>query len=136
MPLGNLGRSMLQFKCAGFKFEQEFYIVEHMAHQILIGLNCMLENKVNLQVGERTLLFGDNSSCDLFLRDSSFMYHGVVSLSEDLDVPAGHKAICPAKVKNLFVDEYILELNHYLSEKVVVVVRVVVRLVCQIVCKL
>ena len=106
MPLGILGRSKLQFECAGLKFEQEFYIVEHMAHEILIGLNWMLENKVNLQVGERKLLFEDGSSCDLFLRDASLMYPGVVefSLSEDLDVPAGHEVVCPAKVKNPFVE--------------------------------
>ena len=88
MPLGILGRSILQFECAGIGFEQEFYIVEHMAHEILIGLNWMLENKVDLQVGARKLLFGNGNSCDLFLYDSSFMHPGVVSLCEDLEVPA------------------------------------------------
>ena len=97
-----------------------------MAHEILIGLNWMLENKVNLQVGERKLLFEDGSSCDLFLRDASLMYPGVVFLSEDLDVPAGHEVVCPAKVKNPFVEECILEPNGYLSDKRVVVARVVV----------
>ena len=133
MPLGILGRSILQFECAGIGFEQEFYIVEHMAHEILIGLNWMLENKVDLQVGARKLLFGNGNSCDLFLYDSSFMYPGVVSLCEDLEVPAGHEVICPANIGNPFVDECILEPNGYLSEKGLVVARVVVSPVHQIV---
>ena len=126
MPLGIFGRCVLPFECAGLKFEQEFYVVEHMAHEILIGLNWMLENKVNLQVGERKLLFEDGNSCDLFLYDSSFMYPGIVSLGEDLELPAGHDVVCPAKIRNPFVDECILEPNGYLSEKGVVVARVVV----------
>ena len=133
MPLGILGRSILQFECAGIGFEQDFYIVEHMAHEILIGLNWMLENKVDLQVGARKLLFGNGNSCDLFLYDSSFMYPGVVSLCEDLEVPAGHEVICPANIGNPFVDECILKPNGYLSEKGVVVARVVVSPVHQIV---
>ena len=55
MPLGILGRCVLPFECAGLQFEQEFYVVEHMAHEILIGFNWMLENKFNLKVGERKL---------------------------------------------------------------------------------
>ena len=110
MPLGILGRCVLPFECAGHKFEQEFYVVEHMAHEVPIGLNWMLENKVNLQVGERKLLFEDGNSCDLFLYDSSFMYPGIVSLGEDLELPAGHEVVCPAKIRNPFVDECILSL--------------------------
>ena len=61
------------------------------------------------------------------------MYPGVVSMSEDLDVPAGHEVVCPAKLKNAFVEECILKPNGNLSEKGVVVARVVVSPVCQMV---
>ena len=131
IPLRILNRCVLLFECAGLKLEQEFYVVGHMAHEILIGLNWMLENKVNIEVGERTLLIEDGNSCDLFLYDSSFMYPGIVSLGEDLELLAGHEVVCPAKIRNPFVDECILEPNGYLSEKGVVVARVVVSLVHQ-----
>ena len=133
MPLGILGRSILQFECAGIVFKQEFYIVEHMAQEILVGLNWMLETKIDLQIGGRKLLFQDGKFCDLFLYDSSLMYPGVVSLGENLEIPAGHDVICPANIGNPFVNECILETNGYLSEKDVVVARVVVCPVHQIV---
>ena len=59
------------------------------------------------------------------------MYPGILSLGEDLELLAGHEVVCPAKIRNPFVDECILEPNGYLSEKGVVVARVVVSLVHQ-----
>eukprot|EP00794_Sanderia_malayensis_P006369 gene6369-7101_t len=98
-PLGIFGRVELDLEIEGKHFAVEFFIVEKLAHEILLGLNWMDDNKVDLLVGKKELHFQDGTVCPLFIHDSSLLYPGIVTLSEDVEIPGRHEIVSSATLK-------------------------------------
>eukprot|EP00794_Sanderia_malayensis_P006721 gene6721-7481_t len=126
MPLGILGKTFVKLVCSGHEFDVEFYVVDRMSQDILLGLNWLVDHEITLCVKEKKMLFADGKEIKLFLYDSSLLDPDVV-LAEDVLVPDQHEVISRAKLSNASISDALLEPNVDLTSKGVVVARVIVR---------
>ena len=126
MPLGILGKATMKLVCSGHEFDVEFYVVDKMSQDILLGLNWLVDHGITIFVNERKMSFADGKELKLFLYDSSLLDPDV-ALCEDVVVPAKHEVISWARLSNPSLSDQILEPNGDLANKGVVVARVIVR---------
>ena len=126
MPLGILGETIMKLVCSGHEFDVEFYVVDKMSQDILLGLNWLVDHGITIFVNERKMSFADGKELKLFLYDSSLLDPDV-ALCEDVVVPAKHEVISWARLSNPSLSDQILEPNGDLANKGVVVARVIVR---------
>ena len=126
MPLGILGKACMTLVCSGYECDVEFYVVDRMSQDILLGLNWLVKHEIALFVKEKKMLFANGKEIRLFLYDSSLLEPDVV-LTEDVLVPGQHEVIRLAQLSNPSISDGILEPNRDLTEKGVIVASVIVR---------
>ena len=66
MPLGILGKTTMKFVCSGHEFDVEFYVVDKMSQDILLGLNWLVDHGITIFVKERKMSFADGKELKLF----------------------------------------------------------------------
>ncbi|CAB3986622.1 Transposon Ty3-G Gag-Pol poly [Paramuricea clavata] len=127
-PIGILGKTTLNVQFdENNKSSHDFYVANEMVSEIILGLDCLVTNKVNVDMAEMVLKFPDGTTKPLCLFDSTIADTLGVVLDEDLVVPAKHEVFKTARVRNPTLNESILEPNMNLSGKGVLVARVIVQ---------
>eukprot|EP00112_Aurelia_sp_Birch-Aquarium-sp1_P024273 Seg760.9 transcript_id=Seg760.9/GoldUCD/mRNA.D3Y31 product="Retrovirus-related Pol polyprotein from transposon 297" pseudo=true protein_id=Seg760.9/GoldUCD/D3Y31 len=116
----------MKLVCSGHEFDVEFYVVDRMSQDILLGLNWLIDHEITLFVKEKKMSFVNGREIKLFLYDSSLLDPDV-ALCEDVVVPGKHEVICRAKLSNPSISDGILEPNVEFANKGVIVARVIVR---------
>ena len=92
MSLGILGKACMTLVCSGYECDVEFYVVDRMSQDILLGLNWLVKHEIALFVKEKKMLFANGKEIRLFLYDSSLLEPDVV-LTEDVLVPGQQEVI-------------------------------------------
>ena len=126
MPLGILGKTCMTLVCSGYECDVEFYVVDRMSQDILLGLDWLVKHEITLFVKEKKILFANGKEIRLFLYDSSLLNPDVV-LAEDVLVPGQHEVVRLAQLSNPSISDGILEPNRELTKKGVIVASVIVR---------
>ena len=126
-PMGILGKIFLTVQVGSSEKEHEFYIVESLGSDVILGLDWILSNKGIIDLNEQMLKFPDGTTGPILLQNLGLSSKMIVVLQEDVEVPGRHEVVRRAMLKNPCVSECILEPNFDLMNKGVMVARALVK---------
>ena len=126
-PMGILGKIFLTVQVGSSEKEHEFYIVESLGSDVILGLDWILSNKGIIDLNEQMLKFPDGTTEPILLQNLGLSSKMIVVLQEDVEVPGRHEVVRRAMLKNPCVSECILEPNFDLMNKGVMVARALVK---------
>ncbi len=126
-PIAILGKVVLPVKLdENLVISQEFYVSKEIGDEVILGLDFLLNSKAIIDTVHLQIKFPEDDF-PLYIHDSSVVNPSIVTLIEDVVIPAEHEVVQRALIKNPSLEESILEPNIELAAKGILVARVIVR---------
>ena len=121
-PMGILGKVILRVQVGSSEKVHEFYVVEKMGCDIILGLDGILDIKGAIDLNEQMVKFPDGTTEPILLHNVGLSSRMIV-----VEVPDRHEVVRRPLLKNPCVSESILEPNIDLMNKGVMVGRALVK---------
>ena len=126
-PMGLLGKILLTVQVGSSEKEHEFYVVESLGSDVILGLDWILNNKEIIDLNEQMLKFPDGTTEPILLQNMGLSSRMIAVLQEDVEVPGRHEVVRRAMLKNPCVSGCTLEPNFDLMNKGIMVARALVK---------